>query len=83
MIRLGIDVGGTFTDVILFDDASGQLETAKVPTTPDDPSIGAADGVHRILEQAGLEGNGVAFVGHGTTIATNLLTRIIHAWRPI
>jgi N-methylhydantoinase A len=73
MIRLGIDVGGTFTDVILFDDASGRVVTAKVPTTPDDPSIGAANGVRRILEQAGLGGGKVAFVGHGTTIATNLL----------
>ena len=73
MIRLGIDVGGTFTDVILFDDASGRIETAKVATTPGDPSIGAADGVRRILEQAGLGGNRIAFVGHGTTIATNLL----------
>ena len=73
MIRLGIDVGGTFTDVVLFDDVSGQVETAKLPTTPDDLSIGAADGVHRILEQAGFGGDRVAFVGHGTTIATNLL----------
>ncbi len=73
MIRLGIDVGGTFTDVILIDDASGRIETAKVATTPADPSIGAADGVHRILEQAGFGGDKVAFVGHGTTIATNLI----------
>jgi N-methylhydantoinase A len=73
MIRLGIDVGGTFTDVILFDGASGRIETAKVATTPDDPSVGAAAGVHRTLVQAGFDGNNVAFVGHGTTIATNLL----------
>jgi len=73
MKRIGIDVGGTFTDVVLLDDAEGRVWTAKVPTTPADPVEGALDGIARILEVSGAQGREVGFVGHGTTIATNLL----------
>ncbi len=73
MHRIGVDVGGTFTDVILVDSASGRVSALKVPTTPHDPSIGVVDGIRQALAQSGASGADVEFVGHGTTIATNLL----------
>jgi N-methylhydantoinase A len=73
MRKVGIDVGGTFTDVVLIDEASGRLWSTKVPTTPADPSKGASNGVRRILELSGLAGPDMDFIGHGTTIATNML----------
>jgi N-methylhydantoinase A len=73
MKRIGIDVGGTFTDVILIDDAAGTVFATKVPTTPRNPVEGALNGVRRILELAGCPAAEVGFIGHGTTIATNLL----------
>ncbi len=67
---IGIDTGGTFTDVTILDRATGTIHTAKVPTTPDDPSRGFADGV-----RAGISAHiaGVDRVLHGTTVATNLI----------
>ena len=47
MKRLGVDVGGTFTDLIYVDDESGRIEIHKLPTTPDDPSRGTVDGIAR------------------------------------
>lgn len=73
MKRVGIDVGGTFTDVVLIDEDSDRMWSTKVATTPADPSIGAVDGVRKILEISGLSGADVGFVGHGTTIATNMV----------
>lgn len=73
MKKIGIDVGGTFTDVILMDDATGAVFTAKVPTTPRDPARGAVNGVRRVLELASSQGPEIGFIGHGSTIATNML----------
>lgn len=73
MKRIGIDVGGTFTDVVLIDDATGAIVTTKVPTTPHDPAQGAVNGVRRILDLASSCGAEVGFIGHGSTIATNML----------
>lgn len=73
MKRIGIDVGGTFTDVILVDHATGTVFTTKVPTTPRNPIDGALHGVRRILEIAAAKGSDIGFIGHGTTVATNLL----------
>lgn len=67
--RMAVDIGGTFTDVVLLDDL-GQLHTAKVPTTPEDPSLGVLNGAGR-LSQHGLGGLD-AFV-HGTTLVLNAL----------
>jgi N-methylhydantoinase A len=72
-MRIGIDVGGTFTDVILADPIGGQLWTTKVPTTPHEPVIGALMGVRQILGKNGFSGPDIGFVGHGTTIATNMI----------
>ena len=70
-IRVGIDTGGTFTDVVAIDDA-GRTVTTKTPSTPDDPARGFMDGLLKGLELIG-GGNGVGFVSHGTTVATNAL----------
>lgn len=72
MKRIGIDVGGTFTDVVLLDEI-GQVHTAKVPTTPQDRVIGAINGFRRILEVAGCAPGDVGFIGHGSTMATNMV----------
>ena len=74
--RLGVDVGGTFTDLLLVDESSGETYMAKVPSTPDDSSVGVLNGIHRICEQTGIDAAKVDRVMHGTTVATNaILTR--------
>ena len=71
--RLGVDVGGTFTDLLLVDEKTGQLYTAKVPSTPDDASIGVFNGIERVCGNAGIDPNEITSVMHGTTIATNTI----------
>src|SRR5919197_1433552 len=66
-VRLGIDVGGTFTDLVALVD--GRVATAKVPSTPRDQ----AEGVMRALAAAGLDAARVGAFAHGTTVATNAL----------
>ena len=73
MNRIGIDVGGTFTDIVLVDDATGQIWSSKVPTTPSDRVVGAMHGFHRILELSGKISAEIGFIGHGTTMATNMI----------
>ncbi|XDB00459.1 hydantoinase/oxoprolinase family protein (plasmid) [Sulfitobacter sp. LCG007] len=70
-MRLGVDVGGTFTDLLLHDDASQRTYRAKTPSTPEDQSIGVAEGVRLICEKAGVKPSDIALVLHGTTVATN------------
>jgi N-methylhydantoinase A len=70
-LQLALDIGGTFTDVVMVDGASGALWTAKTPSTPRDPSDGFFDGVEKILRLAGTAPADVAAVFHGSTIATN------------
>ena len=69
--RLGVDVGGTFTDLILVDEKSGSIHTAKVPSTPADSSIGVMNGVAKVCDNAGVDPSEIAQVMHGTTVATN------------
>lgn len=69
--RLGVDVGGTFTDLMLIHDESGRLFRVKTPSTPADPSEGVLNGVRRILEESGVDPGELAYVMHGTTVATN------------
>lgn len=73
MRRVGIDVGGTFTDVVLLDSTSGQVWSAKVPTTPKNPTEGALNGLRSILNRSQSSPGSIDFVGHGTTIATNMV----------
>ena len=72
-IRIGIDTGGTFTDVVAVDELTGELAVTKTPSTPRDPAVGFMTGVHKVLEQLGLEAGSVSAVSHGTTVATNKL----------
>jgi N-methylhydantoinase A len=69
--RLGVDVGGTFTDFLLINESDGSTHTAKVPSTPEDSSIGVLNGVARICEQSGVNPKDIKLVMHGTTVATN------------
>ncbi len=69
--RLAIDVGGTFTDIVLLDEASGALRFGKVLSTPEDQSIGSLEGARGTLKDAGLAPGAVRDVVHATTVATN------------
>jgi N-methylhydantoinase A len=71
--RIGVDSGGTFTDVCLFDEASGRIAVWKVSSTPEDPSEAVARGVEEGLAQVAAAGADVSYFGHGTTVATNAL----------
>jgi N-methylhydantoinase A/oxoprolinase/acetone carboxylase beta subunit len=71
--RLGVDVGGTFTDLIYVDDESGKILVHKIPTTPDDPSQGTVQGLRELTELAGEAPSALDQVFHGTTIATNIV----------
>jgi len=69
--RLGVDVGGTFTDLLLISEETGETFTAKVPSTPEDSSIGVLNGVARICDESGIDPKKIQRVMHGTTVATN------------
>ena len=72
-VLIGVDVGGTFTDVVMIESASGRTMSAKVPTTPEDQSIGFVNGILKILADNGADGSAVSQVLHGTTVATNVI----------
>jgi N-methylhydantoinase A len=72
-VRIGIDTGGTFTDVVAVDEETGEVATTKTPSTPSDPADGFLAGVQKVLDQLGLDGSAVTAVSHGTTVATNQL----------
>jgi len=74
--RIGVDSGGTFTDVCLFNNETGQLDIWKVPSTPDDPSRGISTGVAEGLSTVNATPDAVSFLGHGTTVATNALIEL-------
>lgn len=69
--RLGVDVGGTFTDLLLINESNGETHTAKVPSTPEDSSIGVLNGIARICDESGVDPKQISRVMHGTTVATN------------
>lgn len=73
MARIGIDIGGTFTDLIAADRDGCVLATHKLASTPDDPSRAAMEGAEELLQKAGLDFSDVEFCCHGTTVATNAL----------
>src|SRR5262245_4661661 len=73
MKRLGVDVGGTFTDLIYVDDDAGTITVHKVATTPADPSQATVRGIRELCESAGTEPSDLDQVFHGTTIATNIV----------
>ena len=69
--RLGVDVGGTFTDLILLRETDGEIFTAKVPSTPDDPSRAVFNGIDKICRGSDIDRRSITHVMHGTTVATN------------
>ncbi len=71
-IKIGVDVGGTFTDAVAIND-KGEVFFAKLPSTPEDQSIGVVNGICRLLQDLHLSPDCVASVAHGTTVATNTL----------
>ena len=71
-VRIGVDVGGTFTDVAL-ETTDSRLETSKVPTTPRAPERGVIAGIRLVLDRTGVAAGAVRTVVHGTTLATNAL----------
>lgn len=70
--RLGIDVGGTFTDVVVLDE-NGVFSVEKVPSTPADPSVGILAGIERVAETRGVVIDDLVLFAHGSTVATNAL----------
>ena len=72
-IRLGVDVGGTFTDFVLVDEARDMIFTGKQLTTPKDPSAAILDGIGRLLSESGLVPSDVDNIVHGTTLVTNTI----------
>src|SRR6478672_865 len=72
-IRIGIDTGGTFTDVVAFDEDTGGLVTTKTPSTPGNPADGFLAGIDKVLGLLGATGADIDAVSHGTTVATNQL----------
>ncbi len=69
--KLGVDVGGTFTDLVLFDEATGRQVRAKTPSTPADPAVGVLSGIEKICRLAGIAPAEITHIVHGTTVATN------------
>ncbi len=72
-LRIGVDTGGTFTDIVAVDQESGRIVTTKVPSTPDDPAVALRHGVAALRERFALPAQSVEVVAHGTTVATNAL----------
>lgn len=73
MIRVGVDVGGTHTDLVLVDDRTGAVAVHKVPTSVQDPSVGAIAALQELCTRAGHRLDRVGYFIHGTTIATNII----------
>ncbi len=69
--RLGVDVGGTFTDLLVIDEATGRTFRDKVPSTPHDPSEAVVAGARKLTESAGIAPGSIELFLHGTTVATN------------
>src|SRR4030067_3138396 len=71
--RIGVDIGGTFTDLVWVDEATGGVRVGKVLTTPKDPAQAVEQGVVALLQDAGSAPGSVRTLIHGTTLATNAL----------
>src|SRR2546430_6572402 len=71
--RLGVDIGGTFTDLVLIDEATGRTRVGKVLTNPKDVAHDVEEGIHALLDEAGVRPDEVRGVVHRTALATNAL----------
>ena len=72
-LSLGIDIGGTFTDLVILDPTDGRASIWKESTTPDDPSRGAIEGLRQLLSRSGTQAGSIGRVVHATTLFTNAL----------
>lgn len=72
-MRLGVDVGGTFTDIVLTDESSGDVFFHKVPSVPGDPAQAILTGITELMQRIGRQLGDLRFFGHGTTVATNMV----------
>ncbi len=73
MQRAGLDIGGTFTDLVFWDDETGDVVIHKLPSTPEDPARAGLTGLGELLSRAGRRPEDLDFLVHGTTVATNIL----------
>ncbi len=71
--RLGIDVGGTFTDLLLFNESSGTIHLLKTPSTPEDQSVAILTGIQQIIAESGVAPGDIQSILHGTTVSTNIV----------
>ena len=71
--RLGVDVGGTFTDLLLFNEQNGELRLLKTPSTPQDQSIGVMTGISELIAASKIAPNEINALLHGTTVSTNIV----------
>lgn len=76
MYRIGVDTGGTFTDVFLIEEQTGKSHVTKVPSTPSNPSIAVLNGVKQLLNELGIDSKELSFFIHGTTVATNAMLEL-------
>jgi len=71
--RIGVDIGGTFTDVALLDEASGRIGLAKVPTTPQDLAAGVIAALEMAMARHQVTAGAIGLLSHATTVVTNAL----------
>ncbi|MBI5617414.1 MAG: hydantoinase/oxoprolinase family protein [Gammaproteobacteria bacterium] len=71
--RIGVDTGGTFTDVVAVDETTGRRYVRKTSSTPDDPARAFTQGIVELLAEVGVGAGDVSFISHGTTVATNAI----------
>ena len=71
--RLGVDIGGTFTDAVMMNESTGEIRLVKMSSTPSDPSVGFINVIERILEESKVPARRVTYNVHGTTVATNTI----------
>src|SRR5262245_47487569 len=73
MLRIGVDVGGTFTDFTVLDERDQGIRFFKVPSTPGDPSEAIEQGLRDMIAAFALDAAQISYLGHGTTVATNIV----------
>lgn len=71
--RVGVDTGGTFTDIVIIHEKTGEFFSTKVSSTPDDPSLALVQGIRKALNQMGVKPEAISSLFHGTTVTTNAL----------
>ncbi len=71
--RLGVDIGGTFTDAVMMNESTGEIRLVKMSSTPSDPSVGFVNVIERILKESKVPAQSVTYNVHGTTVATNTI----------